>query len=41
MISAFGARRPLFLREEDDVSLGSTDLEKTRTEPESVDPSDD
>ncbi|MFU8867583.1 BCCT family transporter [Natronococcus sp.] len=41
MMSAFGARRPLFLREEDDVSIGSTDLEGTRTEPETADPSDD
>ncbi|WP_394739983.1 BCCT family transporter [Natronococcus roseus] len=41
MMSAFGARRPLFLREEDDVSLGSTDLEGGRSEPETADPSDD
>ena len=41
MIAAFGDRRPLFLQEEDDVSIGSTDFEGARPEPETADPSDD
>ncbi|GAB3669824.1 BCCT family transporter [Halopiger thermotolerans] len=39
MIVSFGDRRPLFLREEDDVSLPNPELEPT--EREAADPSDD
>ncbi|ELY55706.1 BCCT family transporter [Natronococcus jeotgali] len=43
MVAACGARRPLFLREEDELSIGTSDLEATapESETESMDPSDD
>ncbi|MFC4440116.1 MULTISPECIES: BCCT family transporter [Natrialbaceae] len=41
MMAAFGDRRPLFLREEDDVSIPSPELDSSDSDPDTVDPSDD